>query len=54
MTERDLDRKIAELDRLLNDPAMRMEPDLVWSLLADVSRARGWPARAWIAGVAET
>jgi hypothetical protein len=39
MTKRDFDRKLEELDRLLNDPDTRMEPDLVWSLLAEVSRA---------------
>jgi hypothetical protein len=39
MTERDFERKVEQLDRLLNDPEVRMEPDLVWSLLADVSRA---------------
>jgi hypothetical protein len=39
MTQHDFDRKVAELDRLLNDPDTRMEPDLVWSLLAEVSRA---------------
>jgi hypothetical protein len=38
MTKRDFDSKVAELDRLLNDPEIRMEPDLVWSLLAEVSR----------------
>jgi hypothetical protein len=34
-----MEGKVAELDRLLNDPDVRMEPQLVWSLLADVSRA---------------
>jgi len=49
MTDRDLDRKIAQLDRLLNDPAIRMEPHLVWALLADVSRGanRRPSAKAW-------
>jgi hypothetical protein len=31
-------RKLDELDRLLNDPDVPMEPDRIWSLLADVSR----------------
>jgi hypothetical protein len=31
-------RKLDELDRLLNDPDVPMEPDKIWSLLADVSR----------------
>ena len=38
MTERDYDQKIEELDRLLNDPDVRMEPSRVWSLLAEVSQ----------------
>jgi len=38
MTKRDFDDKVAELERLLNDPEIRMEPELVWSLLAEVVR----------------
>lgn len=38
MTEADLDRKLDELDRLLNDPDVRLEPARVWALLAEVSR----------------
>ncbi|HET6306003.1 MAG TPA: peptide chain release factor 1 [Rhodopila sp.] len=30
-------RKLDELDRLLNDPDVPMQPDRVWSLLADVA-----------------
>ncbi len=30
-------RKLDELDRLLNDPDVPMQPDRIWSLLADVS-----------------
>ncbi len=30
--------KLEELERLLNDPAVDMEPGRVWSLLAEVSR----------------
>jgi hypothetical protein len=30
-------RKLEELDRLLNDPDVPMQPDRIWSLLADVS-----------------
>jgi hypothetical protein len=44
MTERDFDRKVAQLDRLLNDPEVRMEPELIWSLLAEVSRFDRAPA----------
>jgi hypothetical protein len=37
MTERDIEAKLAELDRLLNDPDVQMDPHKVWSLLAEVS-----------------
>jgi hypothetical protein len=37
MTEREYDRKLDELDRLLNDPEIPMEPSKVWSLLAEIS-----------------
>jgi hypothetical protein len=38
MTERDFDSKLNELDRLLNDPDVSLEPARVWSLLAEVSQ----------------
>jgi hypothetical protein len=38
MTERDFDSKLSELDRLLNDPDVSLEPARVWSLLAEVSQ----------------
>jgi hypothetical protein len=46
MTETEYARKLDELDRLLNDPDVPMEPAKVWSLLAeiaqrDVSAGRG-------------
>ncbi len=31
------EHKLEELDRLLNDPDVPMEPDRVWSLLAEIS-----------------
>ena len=34
MDNAECDRMLAELDRLLNDPDSRMEPDKVWQLLA--------------------
>jgi len=34
----DYARKLDELDRLLNDPDVPMQPDRVWSLLAELSR----------------
>jgi len=37
MTDRDYDEKLEELDRLLNDPDVPMEPSRVWSLLAEIS-----------------
>lgn len=38
MTDTDYARKLDELDRLLNDPAVPMAPDRIWSLLADIAR----------------
>jgi hypothetical protein len=38
MTQQDFDQKLDELDRLLNDPDVRLEPNRVWSLLAEVTR----------------
>jgi hypothetical protein len=37
MTEREFQAKLAELDKLLNDPEIRMDPDRVWALLAEIS-----------------
>jgi hypothetical protein len=30
--------KLDELDRLINDPDVPMQPDRIWTLLADVAR----------------
>jgi len=38
MTDQDYDRKLDELDRLLNDPDVPMQPDRVWSLLAEIAQ----------------
>ncbi len=38
MTEMDYASKLDELDRLLNDPDAPMEPDRVWSLLAEIAQ----------------
>jgi len=46
MTERDVDLKLAELDRLLNDPDVSLEPARVWSLLAEVSEFEAAGSRA--------
>jgi hypothetical protein len=37
MTESEYARKLDELDRLLNDPDVPMQPSLVWTLLAEIS-----------------
>ncbi|HET6610309.1 MAG TPA: peptide chain release factor 1 [Rhodopila sp.] len=44
MSAAEYDRKLDELDRLLNDPNVPMQPDRIWSLLADVSRVETQPA----------
>jgi hypothetical protein len=38
MTDTDYARKLEELDRLLNDPDVPMEPAKVWSLLAEIAQ----------------
>ena len=38
MSEAEFEAKLSELDRLLNDPDVRMDPHRVWSLLAEISR----------------
>ena len=37
MTDRDFNQKLDELDRLLNDPTVSLEPARAWALLAEVS-----------------
>ena len=37
MTETEYGRKLDELDRLLNDPDVPMEPGKVWSILAEIA-----------------
>jgi hypothetical protein len=46
MTEREIETKLAELDRLLNDPETQMDPHKVWSLLAEISGAQPRPGNA--------
>ncbi len=41
MTEYEYIHKVDELDRLLNDPDVPIEPAKVWSLLAEISRRDG-------------
>jgi len=38
MTETEYGRKLDELDRLLNDPEAPMEPERVWSILAEIAQ----------------
>ena len=38
MTETDYARKLDEVERLLNDPDVQMEPARVWSLLAEIAQ----------------
>lgn len=45
MTEAEADAKLAELDRLLNDPEVRLDPDRVWTLLAEISAREGIAVR---------
>jgi hypothetical protein len=37
MTDDDYARKLEQVERLLNDPAVPIQPELIWSLLAEVS-----------------
>ncbi len=41
MTDGEYTYKLNELDRLLNDPDVPMEPAKVWTLLAEISRRDG-------------
>jgi len=38
------DRRMDELDRLINDPNVPIEPDRVWSLLAELAEREHWGA----------
>ncbi|TPG59518.1 peptide chain release factor 1 [Roseomonas nepalensis] len=46
MTEMEMERAQAELDRLLNDPDVRMDPERVWTLADHLSRAAARTAPA--------
>lgn len=37
MSDQEYARKLAELDQLLNDPDVPMDPARIWALLAEVS-----------------
>ncbi len=51
MSTADDSRKFDEIDRLLNDPDVPMQPDRIWSLLEDVACPR--TARAATSGAAK-
>ena len=53
MTSTDYVRKLDELDRLLNDPDVPIQPELIWCLLDEVMKLErridmsiGWPTNA--------
>jgi hypothetical protein len=51
MTDTEYTSKLDELDRLLNDPDVAMEPEKVWSLLAEItSRATLLPTHQTVVG----
>ena len=41
MSNADLENKLDELDRILNDPEVPMEPARVWLLLAEIAGQEG-------------
>ncbi len=41
MSDVEYARKLDEMDRLLNDPDVRLDADRVWSLLAEIAAADG-------------
>ena len=44
MSEADYARKLVELDRLLNDPVVPLDADMVWSLLSELAGHAAHPA----------
>ena len=46
MTDEDYARKLDELDTLLNDPEVPMDPARIWSLLAELSQRERAPRPA--------
>ncbi len=41
-----MEKKLSELDRLLNDPDTKMDPHRVWSLLAELTASSIRPGKA--------
>ena len=54
MTDAEYARKLDELDRLLNDPDVPMEPEKVWSLLAEIAQRDGVAARGGTSSLSST
>ena len=50
MSDGDYARKLDELERLLNDPDVPMEPGLVWSLLDEISQSGDFGRRDILSG----
>jgi hypothetical protein len=50
MTETEYSHKLAELERLLNDPDVQMEPARVWSLLAEIAAREKAAAASGLTG----
>ncbi|GAN76692.1 hypothetical protein Asru_0143_16 [Acidisphaera rubrifaciens HS-AP3] len=53
VTQFEYSHKLDELDRLLNDPDVPMEPARVWSLLAEISGPRFEPGEVIHDGTAQ-
>jgi len=45
MIDADYARKLDEIDRLLNDPAVPLDAAMVWSLLSEIARYPAEPAQ---------
>lgn len=45
MTDEDYARKLGEVDRVLNDPDLPIQPALIWRLLAEISAHESQPAQ---------
>lgn len=45
MTHDDYVRKVAELDRLINDPGVAIQPALIWRLLGEIAKHDSNPGR---------
>jgi hypothetical protein len=45
MSDPEIERRMAELDRLLNDPETRMDAERVWTLLAEIRQPVPRPGR---------